>query len=71
MKELAQRIRKAWKKVHYAAEPYLQAMEELENINDNYYCDRGDDIVRRFLCNASTFRGQEARDIKKELRSML
>jgi hypothetical protein len=36
-----------------------------------YGLDSGDMIVRYFLANASTFRGESARRIKKELNSML
>lgn len=37
--EIAREIRKAWTKVSPYAEPYLEAMQSLNTINDNYYFD--------------------------------
>lgn len=54
----------------YAA-PYLRAMRELSSITDTYLLDSGKSIVRYFLSNASTWRGETARRIKDELRGML
>lgn len=68
---IAREIRKDWKKVNYAAEPYLVAMSELNSVDDTYYVENGRDIVARFLCNASTWRGETARRIKKELNALL
>lgn len=69
--EIAREIRKAWAKVSPYAEPYLEAMESLDSINDNYYLDSGKSIVLYFLSNASTWRGEDARRIKAELKEML
>ena len=67
--EIAREIRKAWTKVSPYAEPYLEAMESLNSINDNYYFDSGKSIVLYFLSNANTWRGEDARRIKAELKS--
>lgn len=69
--EIARDIKKHWKNVNYAALPYLRAMLSLECINDSYGLESGDSIVRYFLCNASTWRGDKAREIKAELKVML
>ena len=69
--EIAREIRKTWTKVSPYAEPYLEAMESLNSINDNYYYDSGKSIVLYFLSNASTWRGEDARRIKAELKEML
>ena len=69
--EIAREIRKTWTKVSPYAEPYLEAMESLNTINDNYYYDSGKSIVLYFLSNASTWRGEDARRIKAELKEML
>lgn len=53
------------------AEPYLDAMSCLKNINDNYGCDSGRSIVAYFLSNATSWKGDKAREIKKELNKML
>ena len=69
---IANEIRKDWGvKTNYAARPYLQAMYGLNSISDNYLCDSASDVVARFLNNASTWQGDTARRIKKELNAML
>lgn len=68
---IASDIRRDWKKVNYAAKPYLDAMGSLENIHSVYGYDPGKSIVRYFLSNASTWRGDVAKSIKSELNSML
>ena len=69
--EIASEIRKAWTKVSPYAEPYLEAMESLDSIDDNYYLDSGKSVVLYFLSNANTWRGEDARRIKAELKEML
>ena len=70
--EIAADIRKDWgAKVNFAAKPYLDAMASLTSINDNYGWDSGSTIVRYFLSNASSWRGETAKAIKKELKSMV
>lgn len=72
LREIAAEIRKDWgPKIYFGAKPYLSAMSQLDSINDKYICDSGDMIVRYFLANASQWRGEVARRIKKELNSML
>lgn len=69
--EIAREIRKDWgSKVNFAAKPYLDAMMNLESINDNYYFDSAKSVVLYFLSNASTWRGETAKRIKAELREM-
>jgi hypothetical protein len=65
---IAADIRKAWPKVNYAAEPYLQALETLDSVEDSYGLDSGKSCVLYFLANASTFRGPEAKALKAELK---
>jgi hypothetical protein len=68
--EIAREIRKDWKKINYAAAPYLDAMSSLGSINDKYHYDSGNSVVLYFLSNASSWRGENAKRIKAELRSM-
>ena len=74
---IASEIRKNWKKsvsgtdVWFGAKPYLDAMSTLDKISDEYGCDSGKSIVAYFLGNASTWKGEVAREIKKELNAML
>jgi len=69
--QIATEIAKDWKKPYFGAVPYLDAMGELESIHDSYYLDSARSVVAYFLSNASTWRGEKAREIKKELNQML
>jgi len=53
------------------ARPYLDAMGQLNSINDMYYLDTADSVVRYFLSNATGWRGETAKRIKAELKAML
>lgn len=68
---IANEVRKDWKKVYFGAVPYLDAMSTLNSINDRYISDSGRSIVSYFLANAMTWKGDKAREIKKELNAML
>lgn len=69
--DIAYEIRRTWEKVNYAAEPYLKAMMTLTDTNSMYIHDSATDIVTRFLINATSWRGEDARRIKKELKSIV
>jgi hypothetical protein len=68
--QIASDVRKDWAKVNYAAEPYLEAMESLDQITDNYYLDSGKSMVLYFLANAQSWKGEVARTIKAELKQI-
>ena len=69
---IALEIRNNWGvKVNYAAKPYLEAMGTLSSIDDKYGYESGKSIVRYFLANAGTWRGDVARRVKAELKGML
>jgi hypothetical protein len=68
---IARDIRATWPKVYFGAVPYLQAMAQLGSINDKYYEDSARSVVNYFLANAGTWRGEDARRIKAELKSMV
>jgi hypothetical protein len=63
-------ICKEWKNVNYAAKPYLDAMLQLNSINDRYYDDSAKSVVLYFLSNASSFRGEKAKALKTELKAL-
>jgi len=67
---IAQDIRNDWKKIYFGAVPYLEAMETLNRITDMYICDTGKSMVLYFLANATTWKGEQARTIKAELKAM-
>lgn len=69
--EIAYDIYKAWPNVSPAARPYLDAMRKLDTIEDMYIADSAQSIVSYFLANASSFRGEDARRLKNELKQIL
>lgn len=69
--EIATEIAFDWRKPYFGAVPYLDAMGDLTTIDDMYGADSGEDIVRYFLSNAGTYRGETARRVKAELKEML
>lgn len=68
---IAREIRATWPKVYFGAVPYLQAMALLDSVDDRYGLDDGRSIVNYFLANAGTWRGDDARRIKAELKAMV
>lgn len=69
--EIAAEIRKDWYPVSYAAQPYLDAMRHVSILSDRFGEDPADIIVAYFLSNATGWRGETARRVKKELNAML
>ena len=80
IREIAADIESAWRVnpgdlrsagiVNYAAKPYLQAMFSLNSIDDAYGMDSGRSVVAYFLSNARSFRGDDARRLKAELKAL-
>lgn len=60
-----------WKRPYFGAVPYMEAMRTLTDIDDTYGYDSADSIIRYFLANANTWRGETARRVKAELKGML
>lgn len=68
LRDIATIISREWKKPYFGAVPYLQAMDHLRDIKDNYFLDSGESIVSYFLCNANTWKGPIAKAVKNELK---
>lgn len=68
---IAQDVISDWKRPSVGAVPYIIAMKELGDFGDYYGCDSGEEIVRRFLSNAGSWRGDKAREVKAELKAGL
>jgi hypothetical protein len=68
---IAAEIRNDWKKVYFGAVPYLQAMETMQDVSQNFGFDSGKSIVLYFLSNANSWRGEVAKRVKKELKEMV
>lgn len=71
LSNIACEIKANWAKPYFGAVPYLDAMVSLNSVSDSYGYDSADSIVRYFLANAATWRGDTARRIKAELKGML
>ena len=69
--EIAKEIKKDWQKVYFGAKPYLDAMFTLDKPTDRYGFDSAKSIVNYFLANASTWRGDKAKQIKAELKALI
>lgn len=76
--DITREIRQTWVKgdgtgnVWFGARPYLEAMEDIARSgNDHswFYNDPAEMVVRYFISNAATWRGEAARRIKAELRA--
>lgn len=67
---IAKDIRKHWPNMYFGAEPYWGAMRSLDTMQDMYIQDTAKSIVLYFLANASTWRGEDAKRIKAELKKM-
>ena len=68
---IALEISRLWEKPNYAAVPYLNAMRSLNTIGDRYGYEDADTIVLYFLSNAGSWRGDDARRIKAELKALV
>lgn len=71
--QIARDIKSTWLNVYFGAVPYLDAMLKLDTSDPNepYLYDSAGDIARYFLANAQTFRGEDARRLKTELKSLI
>jgi len=68
---IARDISRDWTKPNFGAVPYLDAMHSLQSIRDKYYYDDAESVVRYFLANATAWKGETARAIKSELKTLL
>lgn len=71
--EIAREIKQTWKNVYFGAKPYLQAMATINSSDKDapYILETAEDIVIYFLANATYWRGEDAKRIKAELKSMI
>lgn len=69
--EMVRLIRKDWKKPYFGAVPYLDALEQMASLKDNYFFDDGRTIATYFLANAQTWRGPVAKAVKAEIKRQL
>ena len=67
----AQIIRDNWNNPSPYALPYIEAMAQINSIEDNDYADTAHSVVIYFLANAQTWRGDTARLVKAHLKSLV
>lgn len=58
-------------KISPRALPYLEAMANLDNLNEMYGADSASDVITYFLANSEEWKGETARAVKKALEKML
>lgn len=68
---LVRMIRQDWRRPYFGAVPYIDALSELNSLDDIFYCDDGRTLATYFLANAQTWRGPVAASVKAELRRQL
>jgi hypothetical protein len=73
LSEIAKDIKNDWKNPSIYAVPYLKVMAETHSADPDYkippfYMEDAQEQVIRFLCNAQSWRGSKAREIKAELK---
>lgn len=69
--DIAAEISKDWRKPYFGAKPYLDAMHTLVDLQSRYGLDDAEGILVYFLANASTWRGDTAKRVKAEIKSIL
>lgn len=68
LREIAGEIRKCWPNPNFAAKPYLNALRDLDYVTESYGSDSAKSIIAYFLSNAGSWRGEDAKRIKAELK---
>ena len=72
LNEIASEIKSDWgHRLSENAAPHVEAMSSITSVGDSYGADTGLSAVAYFLANAQTWRGEVARRVKLELRSIL
>lgn len=70
--QIAAFVRSDWgAKTNFAAKPYLDAMLSLHDLSGAYGADSAKEIVLYFLSNATSYRGENAKAVKAELKARL
>ena len=59
------------KEFYRYAKPYVVAMSNIRDINENYYADTAESVVLYALGNLTSWRGETARLVKAQLKEHL
>lgn len=69
--QIAEEIIEKWTKMpDYILISYVTPMLELNTIDDYYYADDAESVILYFLSNAESWRGDDARRLKAELKQI-
>lgn len=70
---IAKEIKQLWCKPYFGAIPYLDALSQIHSMDKDtpYLFETAGDIVLYLLANMGTFRGEDAKRIKAELKEMV
>lgn len=68
---IAREIRKDWIKPYFGAVPYIEAMLSIDSIHDKYIAEQASDVVNGFLSNCAQWKGDTARRVKNELKTLV
>jgi hypothetical protein len=71
LNEIATEITQLWAKPYFGAIPHILAMRSIRSVTEDFGYDSGESVVLYFLANASTWRGDDARRIKAELKAIV
>ena len=69
--DIAEEIQRDWKSPYFGAVPYHRAMHSLIDHTSRYGYDDASSIIRYFLSNSASWKGDTAKRIKAELRTFL
>lgn len=71
LRQIAMEIRQKWPKPYFGAVPYLNAMAAIDGgASARFGAEDGKTQIIYFLSNAKTWRGEDAKRIKAELKKM-
>lgn len=60
-----------WRQKFCYAVPYLEALGNLDSVNENYGWDNGRTLVNYLLANLNTYKGEKAKEFKSLLKEMV
>lgn len=71
LSQIADIIIDDWSDITPYARPYIEAMANIDDINDSYGSDDATSVISYFLSNAQKWRGATAKKIKTHLKKLV
>ena len=69
--QISEEIQRDWAKPYFGAVPFIEALHAVQSVHDRYGAESVEGLIRYFLANAGTWRGDVARRVKAELKEIL